>query len=150
MVMTEQQIAQQLLGPECLVTVADVVNLLETLANGGQPEDMRMGVCAELRWRQGVHYKYIAVISADYPKAQPQHIKFVTDQDTLDPVTVCRYPVPGPDGRCAEEAYHGSKDKWSGDYGRERRMYCGWLARRLLLLADQLRTHGHLKESTDD
>lgn len=138
--MTEQEIAQKLLGPRCDATIPIIIERLEALANGATPDSYFHGVCNDLERAFHSSYHHIGCLSADYPRAQDDHVFEVQDGITGEMVLCCNYPVPGPYGMDARVAYDSPAIRnWSGEYGLERMAYCEWLAGRLRVLADELR-----------
>ena len=41
------------------------------------------------------------------------------------------FPVPSQDYICAEQAYVATRNKWVGEYGKNRKELCAWLAAQL-------------------
>ena len=47
------------------------------------------------------------------------------------------YPVPVQKGFCPEEVFQESNNLWIGDYGRFRKLYCGYVAYKLGKLTEE-------------
>lgn len=113
-------------------SVKESIELLLRLSESVDNIGKAWGACTEVhkgnvRTTCRISTSLMSLLSLAYP-VRCKRTKAHGSDDVNGGFYRLAYPVPGPDGMTGEEAYKAAIAKWSGEYGANRRRYCGWLA----------------------